>query len=183
MNDLKKLVILAQNGDQEAYRVFLEAISETIKKIVSYKIFNEGHREDICQEILISVHTSLSTYGPERPIMPWINCIIERRIIDYIRKYSKLNEREGVSLQDVTNLEGEANKNIENLASVDQLNSLIEKYLSEELRKPLILAKIEGHQTKDIADMLGISESATRTRISRALNKLKKAVGNRNHGK
>lgn len=176
MNDLKKLVILAQNGDQEAYRVFLEAISTTVKRIVAHKVFNESHRDDICQEILISIHHCLATYSPDRPIMPWVNCIIERRIIDYIRKYSKLNEREEIFDDAVTNEASASKYQIEGLVIEDQLANLVDRYLTQELRAPLLLSKIEGYRTKEIADILGISESATRTRISRAMNKLKNAV-------
>lgn len=179
MNDLKKLIILAQNGDQDAYRLFLEAISVTIKKIVALRIFNESHRDDICQEILISIHHSLQTYSPERPITPWVNCIIERRIVDYIRKYSKIKDREEFFQENVT-ISDEATNNsigsIEKIIVKEQLSVLIEEYLSDELKKPLIMAKIEGYQTKEVADSLGISESAARTRISRAMAKLKKAV-------
>lgn len=179
MNDLKKLIILAQNGDAEAYRVFLEAISHTITKIVNMKVFNESHRDDICQEILMSIHHSLPTYSPERPVTPWVNCIIERRIIDYIRKYSKLNEREEYFHEDVTNPEDVANNKVDDIEKLiinDELSNLISKYLTEELRRPLVLAKIEGHQTKEIAQTLGVSESAIRVRISRAMAKLKDAV-------
>ncbi|AYF43579.1 MULTISPECIES: RNA polymerase sigma factor [Halobacteriovorax] len=179
MNDLKKLIILSQNGDQEAYRIFLEAISHIVKKIVSVKVFNESHRDDICQEILMSIHHSLPTYSPERPVTPWVNCIIERRIIDYIRKYSKLKEREEEFQEDVTNPQDLTNTGIDSIEKLiinEQLSVLINKYLTEELKRPLLMAKIEGHQTKEVAETLGITESAARTRISRAMAKLKKVV-------
>ncbi|MFG1500936.1 RNA polymerase sigma factor [Halobacteriovorax sp. XZX-3] len=176
MNDLKKLVILAQSGDAQAYHVFLETVSQTIKRIVSFKVFNESHRDDICQEILISIHHSLPTYSPDRPIMPWINCIIERRIIDYIRKYTKLEEREEIFDEAVTKEANASNNTIERVALEQQLELLIEKCLTDELSKPLLMAKLEGLKTKEISQELGISEAATRTRISRAMAKLKKAV-------
>ncbi|EPZ49616.1 sigma-70, region 4 [Bacteriovorax sp. BAL6_X] len=108
--------------------------------------------------------------------MPWINCIIERRIIDYIRKYTKLEEREEIFDEAVTKETNATNNNVERLAVEQQLEMLIEKYLTEELRRPLLMAKLEGHKTKEISRVLGISEAATRTRISRAMAKLKKAV-------
>ncbi|MBR6476920.1 MAG: sigma-70 family RNA polymerase sigma factor, partial [Lachnospiraceae bacterium] len=49
--------------------------------------------------------------------------------------------------------------------------------LGEEYRLPVVLYYVQGFQTKEIAKILGISDAAVRTRLTRAREQLRKYYG------
>ena len=46
-------------------------------------------REDIVQEILLSLHAARGTYDPSRPFMPWLVAIAHNRMVDNARRTSR----------------------------------------------------------------------------------------------
>ena len=166
-NKLRELLILAQTGDKESYRKFLEMVLPYISSMASKKVFEKNDVSDVIQEILMSIHKSLGTYDSKRAVMPWLTTISQRRIIDYIRKVSKRPELEGLTKDgDVTFLKDETKVSLD--------TSEVLKHLPEDTQKAITLTKIEGHSTKEAADILGIKENALRTKISRGMTLLKK---------
>ncbi len=165
---LKALMIRSQQGDQNSYREFLTLIYPIIEGKVRKKVFSEDDRNDVIQEIMVSIHQSLATYDDHYPIHPWIHTICQRRVIDYIRKSCKFNELHDDKEFDVTNHAGAANVESE----MEKFEIL--KPLSEEVKKAVILTKVYGLSTAEAATELGIKENALRTRLSRAFKDIEK---------
>lgn len=169
-SQLQQLLIATQKGDQAAYHQFLSIILPFVQKKAKFKIYKEDDVSDVTQTIMMSIHQSLHTYDPKRSPLPWLITIIERRIIDYIRKITTINDNETVTDEgDVTIFEGQTNILLEE-------NLEIFNCLSADLRKAIRLTKIEGHSTKEAAEILGVKENALRTRASRALTIMKKSM-------
>lgn len=160
--EFKKLLVNAQAGDKESYRQFLQKIYPWVEGKVEYKVFQRDDMNDVMQEIMLSIHKSLNTYDEAYPVIPWLNAICQRRIIDYIRKTSKKQEFEKSDDDDVTNYVGS-----ENIESIQEQFEILSE-LPENLVKPIWLTKIVGHSTQEAAQMLNIKENALRTRLSRA---------------
>lgn len=167
---LQSLLISTQNGDQAAYHQFLSLILPFVQKKAQYKVYKEDDISDVTQTILMSIHKSLHTYDSKRSPIPWLITIIDRRIIDYIRKITTITDNEQLTDEgDVTIFEGQTNTLLEE-------NLEIFNCLSADLKKAIKLTKIEGHSTKEAAEILGVKENALRTRVSRALTIMKKSL-------
>jgi len=170
--DKKKLIknlALAQKGDKSAYKSFLSDVSSLLRPIVSKKVFDQSHVEDVLQEALLGIHKSLHTYEPGRDPLPWVKAIAHRKIVDYIRKTLKKEENEVFTKEgDVTIFADPAN--------IEMGTEDILQGLEPTLREPIELTKIKGHSTSEAAEILGIKENALRTRISRGLTKLRKIL-------
>jgi len=142
-----------------------------IRAAVRRGVFNLHDQDDVVQDILMSIHKSLPSYDSKRSPIPWVSTIIHRKVIDYIRKTTRNNEREILSDDgDVTFYPDQTNSNTE-----EDLKIL--ESLPPEMKKIIEMTKIEGHTTSEVAQMLGIKENALRTRISRAMSSLKKKAG------
>ena len=80
--------------------------------------------------------------------------------------------------EDVTelNLHSPADNPEQNaLASADRARmKLLVDALPEDLRRPLVLAAVEGMTSREVADLLGIPEGTVRTRIMRAKAELRR---------
>ena len=166
-NPLDELLAQAQKGDQESYKKFLEEIIPIIEKMIHFKIFNSSDVPDIVQITLLNIHKSLETYDKSKSALTWVKAIAHYKILDYIRKKSKLDEKEELTFDgDVTNFSSPENNTIEIPKILDQL--------PDKLREALVLVKIEGYSSKEAAQKLDIKEEAVRARVSRAIKQLKK---------
>ena len=81
----------AQDGDRAAYASLLKEILPILKRRVQSRLgfLPIMDREDIVQEILLSVHAARATYNPRRPFMPWLMSIARNRMIDNARRNSR----------------------------------------------------------------------------------------------
>lgn len=131
---------------------------------------NYREAEDILQTGFIKVFSKIATYKNEGPFFAWlrkimINTAIEhyrksrRRIqTDEIEKYSSLILQQSNSSLDVKDL----------LKLIQQLPGMY--------RKAFVLHAIEGYSHKEISELLGISEVASRANLCRAREILKKII-------
>ncbi len=161
---LNRLLILAQNGDKSAYCEFLTLCSSFLRNRLSRSVTRVEIREEIVQETLIGLHKNLHTFQIDRDAHAWVYGIARFKVADYFRK----NPHQFSELKfDVTFEENHTNEVEESLLALPDL-----------IREALVLTKVEGLSTREAAKHLGIKENALRTRISRALSKLKKDLEN-----
>lgn len=159
-----ELLILAQNGDKSAYCEFLTLCSSFLRNKLSRSIRRIEIREEIVQETLIGIHKNLHTFQIDRDAHAWVYGIARFKVADYFRK----NPHQFSELKfDVTFEENQTNDVEESLLGLPEL-----------VREALVMTKIDGLSTKEAAVKLGIKENALRTRISRALSKLKAELEN-----
>jgi RNA polymerase sigma-70 factor (ECF subfamily) len=161
-NNLYDLLILAQSGDKYAYSQLLTECSKYIGQKIRKWITRPEVAEELTQEVLIGIHRNLQTFLPGKSAEAWIMGITRFKVIDYFRK----NPHKFQSLEsDVTTPEEFTNNLMETLDELPEL-----------LREALIMTKVEGLSTKEAAQRLSIKENALRTRLSRAMSRLKKEL-------
>jgi RNA polymerase sigma-70 factor (ECF subfamily) len=161
-NKLSTLLLAAQSGDKHAYEDFLRQCTVILRTRLGRWVKQNEIREEITQEVLIGVHRNLNTFQPGRSAEAWIIGIAKYKIADHYRKsphqFQELSH--DVTFQD------------------DSTNDLIDalEELPSKLKEALYMTKVEGLSTKAAAEKLGLKENALRTRISRALAKLKEEI-------
>lgn len=163
-NNLSALLVKAQEGDAPAYNLFLQECSIFLRPRLKRWIHRPEVIEELTQEILIGIHRNLHTYLPGRDAKAWIMGICRFKVIDYLRKNPHKFEE---LTKDVTNHHEFTNNELEDLEEIlNDLPTLI--------KEALFMTKVQGQSTKEAALNLGIKENALRTRVSRALSRLKK---------
>lgn len=164
----------AQQGDSEAYEKLLIAISPEIHRFASLKTGHLASADDITQEVLVAIHSSLQTYSPGQSFKNWMLAIARYKIIDHLRerqrKWGKNVEFEEklVTIDDSDAKEegGELEMAVENAVND----------LPDEMKRAVSLTKLQGLSTEQAAEVEGISSAALRTRISRAYQILRKRL-------
>lgn len=93
---IRQLLCAAQEGDRCAYDEFLREIIPVITSTVSNRLgrMSKDDGDDITQDILLSIHSVLATYDPDRPVYPWLFAIIRHRIIDAARRSGRVRDQE-----------------------------------------------------------------------------------------
>lgn len=165
---LKKLLIESLSGDKDSYREFFKEITPLVESIAQ-KAFHKEDVPDLVQEIFLSIHKSLPSFDPKRPVVPWVCAIANRRVIDYIRKISSRNNNEVLTEDgDVTIYPSQTKITIGG-----KIPPILE-ILPSDTKKAIMLTKYEGHSTEEAAKIMGIKSNALRTRISRGIKLIKK---------
>ena len=140
---------------------------------LGYRILGDRHlAEDVVQETFVKVIRSLPSYRGEGPIAGWIYRIGYREAIAASRK-----RRDDVTDPDsavFANLP--AKESVEDsVISMDLVEHLDEAMLtlSEPVRAAFTLRDIQGLSTREVAQVLDVSESAVKMRLARAREALR----------
>jgi RNA polymerase sigma-70 factor (ECF subfamily) len=125
--------------------------------------------EDIMQDAFFKAFDKINTYRNEVSFGAWLKRIVVNTALDFVKK-RKLPQ---VSIDEAYGLSDEANEEDYNYSpeSVEQLMNAI-KELPEGYRLVVTLFYIEGYSHDEIADMLGITSSTSRSQLVRAKKRL-----------
>jgi RNA polymerase sigma factor (sigma-70 family) len=163
INITEKLVEKARSGDQQAifklYKMYLPAMYNTCIRIVA----NKSDAEDVIQESFISAFSGINEFRGESSFGSWLKRIVINKSLNHLRTKKALF----VNIDDVqieeTDTEDEELPDIRAESVHEGIKSLPEK-----ARVILNLYLLEGYLHREIASMLGISESTSRTQYIRA---------------
>lgn len=114
---------------------------------------------DILQEVLLKVYKFCLSKSGVRNVSSWLFQIAQNTIVDHFRKQSKFSQKE------IPELPGEE----ENLAFKEASNFIIPmlNFLPEKYAIPVRLSDVEGLRQTEIANKLGLSLAAVKSRIRR----------------
>ncbi|WP_238946923.1 sigma-70 family RNA polymerase sigma factor [Seongchinamella unica] len=160
------LMVSAQAGNESDYRQLLGELSALVSGYLHSRLGGYDFVEDCAQEVLVAVHEARHTYDGRRPFRPWLFAIIRYKSTDAIRRAEVRGRHfgpQGSAVEPATSGPDE---------ELDEGRLLAQ--LPESLRLPLELTKIVGLSTAEAAQRLGISESALKVRVHRAVKRLRK---------
>ncbi len=160
-----------RNGDQKAqfqiYKLYYKAMYNTSLRIVN----DSMEAEDIMQESFLSAFEKIDTYSGTVSFGAWLKRIVINRSLD------ALNKRKMV-FEDIEAYPGLRDDRTEETLYIEELDSKVEEVkkaierLPDGYRVILTLYLIEGYDHDEIAEILSISSSTSRSQLSRARQKL-----------
>ena len=128
-------------------------------------------RKDIIQEIIIQLWKSRNNYNPEYKLSTWIYRIALNVAISHYRKAHKRKETAVSINENIINISEDKADHMSDEANLKLLQKFIDEL--DKLNKALILLYLEDYSYREIAEMLGISETNVATKISRLKKRLK----------
>jgi RNA polymerase sigma-70 factor (ECF subfamily) len=168
---LKALMVAALGGDQAAYRALLAALAPHLRGYFARRLGSAADAEDLVQETLIAIHTKRATYDPSLPFTAWLHAIARYKLIDHFRR-AKL--RRTLPIEDAENVLADSDH--EDVAARRDVEQLLAR-LPEKKRELVRQVKLEGLSTAEAASRGGISESAVKVGVHRALKALSSMIG------
>jgi RNA polymerase sigma-70 factor (ECF subfamily) len=134
---------------------------------------NTAEAEDVMQEAFLNAFTKIDTYKGEVSFGAWLKRIVINRSLDYLKKrkvkFEEINEK--------TNQLPDYQMEIKEV-NMEVIKDAIQK-LPDGYRVVLSLFLIEGYDHEEISEILGISNSNSRTQYLRAKNKLRELLKDR----
>ena len=178
-----ELVARILRGDQRAFEVLVQRYSPLVLRVVRGVLARSADVEDIAQEVFLRAYRSLGQIEAGSRLAPWLVRIAVNLCYDHLRRLRRRGERSFSELgpQEArvvdTLLHDEAA-----LHAVDRLflREVAEKLvgqLAPQDRAVLLLKEREGMNTREVARVLGCSETAVRLRLFRARRALRKLLG------
>ncbi|AKJ30209.1 RNA polymerase sigma factor [Caldimonas brevitalea] len=166
---LRLLLIAALQGDEAAYRNFLTELAGFVRAFLRKRMRGlPDDIEDLVQETLIAVHNHRHTYAPEQPVTAWLHAIARYKLIDLLRRRSRL-DAQTESIDDVDELLLGRDDNAHEAQR--DLGALLE-HLPDKQRLPIVHVKLEGRSVVETARLTGLSESAVKIGVHRGLKAL-----------
>lgn len=175
MNIHEELIHRCRAGDQEAHFRLYKLYSKAMYN-VGYRITgNEEDAEDVLQEAFISAFKNLNHYRGDSSFGSWVKKIVINKAINLLkkRKWELMPEHEEF---DVPAEEPEQEYRPE--LQVDTVRKAILQ-LPGGYRSVLSMYLLEGYDHQEIAEIMGITESTSKSQLNRAKSKLRELLRNR----
>jgi RNA polymerase sigma-70 factor, ECF subfamily len=157
-------------------------------KIVRYltRLVGETEAEDLAQETFVKVGQALEGFRGEAQLHTWVYKIATNTALDRLRSPALREKNHGPAyLESVVSIEeiDPARKipNVEQQAIREEMSSCVREVLyqlPDNYRTAIVLSELEGFKDQEIAEVLGLTLSATKIRVHRARARLKKELSN-----
>ncbi|MHB1291190.1 MAG: sigma-70 family RNA polymerase sigma factor [Sulfuricella sp.] len=171
--NFEALMKLSLGGDQRAYAALLQETARFLRPFLAKRLNFGTEVDDLLQEILLSIHKARHTYDGNRPYKPWVYAIAKFRLQDHLRAHYADHLRHAVDLSEVEN----------DLQEPVTKSDITYESISGEVRKlPPKQAAIlrmmhqEGYTAKEVAEKIGMRESAVKVAAHRAYKILRKVL-------
>ena len=158
-------MLAALMGDAGAYRMLLSGLTRHLRSYFARRL-DVGAAEDAVQETLIAIHARRATYDPALPFTAWVYGIARYKLIDEFRR---IKRRPTVPLEDPGDLFGH-DDTAEAIAKRD-VTKLLDK-LPPAKRALVKDIKLHGVSVAEAAQRTGLSESAVKVTVHRAIKSL-----------
>ena len=159
------LIDRARKGDQQSmyrlYKMYVRAMYNICIRIVE----NQPDAEDIIQESFASAFCNLDTYKRDASFGAWLKRIVINKSINHVKK-QKIWFTDTEQLPKIEDISDEDNDIFTEISS-EMIHEAI-KVLPGKAKVVFCLYLLEGYKHKDIAEMLGISESTSKSQYQRA---------------
>lgn len=138
------------------------------------RIVNQAaEAEDVMQEAFLSAFRNIESYKGEVSFGAWLKRIVINRSLDHLKKKRVKLEEINEKTTQIPDFQMELKE-----VNMEAVKNAIQQ-LPDGYRVVLSLYLIEGYDHEEISEILGISNSNSRTQFLRAKNKLRELLKNK----
>ena len=151
-------------GDRAAQKVLYDRLAPRMFPVCMRYIGDRTLAEDILQDGFVTLFTHLKSYKGDGSFEGWARKIFVTTALMNLRKKDALKMSE--ELEMVRSMKTDTTSQIQNIGYKELMNLVMS--LPPGFRTVFNMYAVEGYSHKEIGDMLGISETTSRTQYSRA---------------
>lgn len=184
-NELSEFVKRAKTGDQDAIAALYEKTYTQVFYTVKSMIKDEDAVFDILQDAYMKAFAHLDSFEGDDKFLPWVKQIAANTARDWLKKkkpmlFSELNTDEDRDISFEEQIEDDRDENIpekviDQQETVRLLTEIIEG-LPEDQRAAIGMFYYQDMSVKQIAETMGASESAVKSRLKYGRDKIEAKV-------
>ena len=125
------------------------------------KVANPADADDVLQEVFIKVHQHLSKLTDTGNLGPWLYRVTKNQLIDFYRKQQRARTAEASAAEALEFTDEEDYHQL-----LECLNGMVHD-LPETYRDAVLRSDMQGLPQQEVANQLGLSLSATKSRVQR----------------
>jgi RNA polymerase sigma-70 factor (ECF subfamily) len=169
------LIASCLRGNRQAQRRMYEQYCDAMYNVCYRMLGSAAEAEDVLQDAFIDVFDKLATFREESSLGAWIKRIVINHCLNALKKrrikFEELHEKSSEISDDDHIDESEI------LLEVQRVKKAI-MHLPDGYRTVLTLYLLEGYDHAEIAGILGIQETGSKSQYSRAKAKLREMLKN-----
>jgi RNA polymerase sigma-70 factor (ECF subfamily) len=178
------IIIKAQSGDRSALKQVYESYFYASFKLAYRITASKSASEDIVHNGFIKVLTNITAFKHDGSFAGWLRQIMVNEALIYLRKHKKffldlaLNANSNDDEEQFSQMLNVANETAFDQPWWEACNDLfvVMKDLNVSARTVLILHEIEGYSHREIAALLGKTESFSKQVLARTMHKLREQI-------
>lgn len=150
---------------QQVWEIWTE-YQDRLRSYIQSKFKNQNLAEEATREVLLKVYKSCCSGTSIKNLNSWIYQISNNVALDIIKKEKR----------EIVGLPAETNDEKGGISEISKVLQPLIALLPEKYATPLKMSDIDGIPQKEIAELLDLGLSATKTRIQRARQLLKAEI-------
>lgn len=167
----KKIIEASKTGDSRAQYKLYQLYSKAMYNVCMRIMNNREDAEDMLQESFTEAFIKLDTFRYEATFGAWLKRIVVNRCLNYLKRRNP----EISTVDDLISYDQEEVQFEDNELDVNRIQRAIAK-LPDGYRVIFSLYLLEGYDHGEIAHIMGITESTSKTQLHRAKAKLKELL-------
>jgi RNA polymerase sigma factor (sigma-70 family) len=161
----KSIITKCIKGDRKAQETLYNFYSSKMKGVCLRYARSSFEAEDLFQDAFVKIFKNLQNYKGEGSFDGWIRRIVVNTSIDYYKK--RMTQGDTVNYDDINESDIDSKIELVNDIDYETLLKLLNE-LPNGYRMVLNLYAIEGYTHKEIAEILEVSESTSKSQLIKA---------------
>ena len=173
----QQLMLIVQSGDYSPASEIFDRYSSRIYNFAYRFLRNAEAAEDAMQDVFMKMLKRAHQYNGESKLSTWLFSITANHCVDFLRKIeNKVNKETVDVLYEVPAPDSDSpDKRMEQEDAEKQVEELL-GILTPDQRQAILLARYQGMSYAEIAQVVGCSEGAVKTRIFRGMEAMKRSL-------
>ena len=171
----EEVVTRVLDGDTPLFEVLMRRHNERVYRAARAILRDDREAEDVVQEAYVNAYGHLAQFDGRAKFSTWLTKIAVYEALARAKRVTRFEALDDVS--EDTLMPATPSPNPEQQAFGGELRALIEAAidtLGDGYREVFMLRQVEGLSTAETADVLGVSEDAVKTRLTRARQAIQK---------
>lgn len=156
----------ARGGDEAALEALFRALERPVLHLARHLVRQEQEAEEVLQETFLEVARSLGRYRGEAPLWAWVRKVAESKALMRIRSTKRRSEEQWEEDEQM------AATHLHLVPERLDLEAALAQ-LAPASRAVLWLHDVEGHTHEEIAQLMGMTPSFSKSQLSRAHARLR----------
>lgn len=183
MMSVEEIVSGCKRGKRKAQRALYDKYSKAMLGIAMRYSRNVSEAEDALQEAFIRIYKYIVDFDGdnEGALTAWVKTVVVNTTLSYNRKQKKHHFTQDIDEVQVGGDEEDYALMLEELDGQSNLQKIVlnaMQQLPDGYRNVFNLYVFEGYQHKEIAEILGVSESTSKSQLLKARKFLQKLITN-----
>lgn len=170
------LVMRAQRGEQEAFRVLVERYQKLVYTLALRMVSAPADAEDVAQEAFLAAWKGLPRFRMDAKFSTWLYRLTVNAATDLLRRRQKEQTHQSLEDEEQPVQVPDDAPGPEEQAQAAERRAILQRAiasLTENHRKILLLREVNGLDYQEIGEVLELTPGTVKSRLARARRELR----------